>query len=91
MRADLALIGYGNVGRRFEGLLAERADVLESQHGLTCRVVATSTLRHGPVAGGNPCGGAFDASDLPPLATGHCTGPGAGRLPVHPHCGVWSQ
>jgi homoserine dehydrogenase len=61
MRADLALVGYGNVARRFEGLLAEQADVLERQHGLTCRVVATSTLRHGSVAGGKPCNGAFEA------------------------------
>ena len=61
MRADLALIGYGNVARRFESLLAEQAEVLERTHGLSCRVVATSSLRHGSIAGGKPCRGPFDA------------------------------
>ena len=61
MRADIALIGYGNVARRFERLLTERAGVLESTHALTCRIVATASRRHGSSAGGAPCAGAFDA------------------------------
>jgi homoserine dehydrogenase len=61
MRADIALIGYGNVARRFEQLLAERQRRLESDHRLTCRIVATSSRRHGTFAGGAACDGAFDA------------------------------
>jgi homoserine dehydrogenase len=46
VRADLALIGFGHVGRRFAGLLDEtREELLE--RGLDCRVVGISTARHG--------------------------------------------
>jgi homoserine dehydrogenase len=61
MRADLALIGYGNVARRFETLLAEQGQALATAHDLTCRVVATASRRHGCTAGGAPCRDAFDA------------------------------
>jgi homoserine dehydrogenase len=61
MRADIALIGYGNVARRFEHMLVEQAAALESDHRLTCRVVATASLRHGSFVDGVPCAGAFDA------------------------------
>ena len=47
MRADLALIGFGHVGRRFARLLAETRDRLASEHGLTCRIVGIATARHG--------------------------------------------
>ncbi len=47
MRADILLIGFGNVGRRFARLLAERDDVLRRQHDLTTRIVGISTGRHG--------------------------------------------
>jgi len=50
MRADIALIGFGNVGRRFARLLAERADRLAADYDLTCRIVGISTRRHGAVA-----------------------------------------
>lgn len=50
MRADIALIGFGNVGRRFARLLAERADRLAAEYDLTCRIVGISTRRHGAVA-----------------------------------------
>ena len=63
MRADLALIGYGNVARRFETLLLERRDILASQYGLECRVVSTASRRHGCFAGGRPCTDAFAAID----------------------------
>lgn len=61
MRADLALIGYGNVARRFEAMLDETRGILESNYGLTCRIVATASRRHGCTAGDAPCGTAFEA------------------------------
>jgi homoserine dehydrogenase len=60
MRADLALIGYGNVARRFERMLDEQREALARDHGLSCDIVATAT-RHGCVAGGQPCADAFAA------------------------------
>ncbi|HEY7499128.1 MAG TPA: hypothetical protein VH740_11475 [Vicinamibacterales bacterium] len=53
MLADLALIGFGNVGRRFVRLLDEQRDYLW-RRDLTCRVIAISTRRHG--AAFNPSG-----------------------------------
>lgn len=50
MRADVAVIGYGNVGRRFVRLLDERRDRLQADHDLSVRVVGTSTRRGGPPA-----------------------------------------
>jgi homoserine dehydrogenase len=47
LRADLALVGFGNVGRRFATLLAERADRLLADEHLACRVVGIATRRHG--------------------------------------------
>jgi homoserine dehydrogenase len=61
LRADLALIGYGNVGRRFASLLDEQQDALATGYGLSCRIVATATRRHGSMAGGQPCADAFAA------------------------------
>ncbi len=61
MRADIALIGHGNVARRFERMLAEQSGTLAKDHGLSCRVVATATRSHGSVAGGKPCADALDA------------------------------
>jgi homoserine dehydrogenase len=49
MHADLVLVGFGNVGRRFARLLDERRDRLSAQFGLTCRIVGISTRRHGAV------------------------------------------
>ena len=39
MRADLALVGFGNVGRRFAQLLEQRRDWLALDYDLECRVV----------------------------------------------------
>ena len=47
MTIDLALVGFGNVARRFVRLLDERLDVLRDRHGLECRVVGIATKRHG--------------------------------------------
>lgn len=55
MRADLALIGFGNVGRRFARLLDERRRRLQDEYDLSCRIVGVATARHGA---------AFDAAGL---------------------------
>jgi homoserine dehydrogenase len=47
MRADLALIGFGNVGRRFARLLDEQRARLRSECDLDCRIVGIATRRHG--------------------------------------------
>ncbi|HEY3383025.1 MAG TPA: hypothetical protein VGK32_14730 [Vicinamibacterales bacterium] len=47
MLLDLALVGFGNVGRRFVRLLDERADELRRDHDLECRIVGIATGRHG--------------------------------------------
>ena len=47
MRADLALVGFGNVGRRFAHLIDERRDQLAGEYDLDCRVVGIATARHG--------------------------------------------
>jgi homoserine dehydrogenase len=47
MRADLALVGFGHVGRRFARLLAERRDWLALDYDLECRIVGVATKRHG--------------------------------------------
>jgi homoserine dehydrogenase len=60
MRADLALIGHGNVARRFEALLLERADRLAREHALTCRVVATASRRQGASYDGERCEDVFE-------------------------------
>lgn len=54
MLVDLALVGFGNVARRFVRLLGERRDRLRGDHDLQLRVVGIATLRHGAVhdAGG---------------------------------------
>jgi homoserine dehydrogenase len=45
--ADLILVGFGNVGRRFVRLLEERASELRDIHHLDWRVVGIATARHG--------------------------------------------
>jgi len=45
--ADLVLVGFGNVGRRFVRLLEERAAELRDVHGIDWRVVGIATARHG--------------------------------------------
>jgi homoserine dehydrogenase len=58
MRADLLLIGFGNVGRRFVRLLDERRDRLEREWALTYQVTGIATRAHGA---------AYDASGLDAL------------------------
>jgi homoserine dehydrogenase len=49
VRADIVLVGFGNVGRRFARLLSERRDWLSLDYDLDCRVVGVATRRHGAV------------------------------------------
>jgi homoserine dehydrogenase len=51
---DLVLVGFGNVGRRFLGLLREQRATLEREYGVSTRVIGIATRRHGQVfsAGG---------------------------------------
>ena len=53
MRADLALVGFGHVGRRFARLLEERRDWLSLDYDLDCRVVGIATRHHGSVFQGS--------------------------------------
>jgi len=49
MRADLALVGFGNVGRRFARLIEERRDWLSLDYDLDCRIVGVATRHHGAI------------------------------------------
>ena len=49
MRADLALVGFGHVGRRFARLIEERRDWLSLDYDLDCRIVGIATRHHGAV------------------------------------------
>ena len=60
MRADLALVGFGHVARRFVTLLEERAPRLAAEHNLTCGIVATATRRGGATYGSERCADSFD-------------------------------
>jgi homoserine dehydrogenase len=46
-RADLALIGYGNVAKRFVTLLDEQRGWLAREYDLDCRIVGVATRTHG--------------------------------------------
>src|SRR5688572_19053477 len=63
MRADLALVGFGHVGRRFAELLDERRDVLRRDFDLEPRIVGIATRRHGAI---------FAAGGLDAAAAGAC-------------------
>ncbi len=47
MRLRLALVGFGNVGRAFVGLLKEKAEVLSSRYDLTCAITGVATRSRG--------------------------------------------
>jgi homoserine dehydrogenase len=49
MLADLALVGFGNVGRRLVRLLDERRAELQREFDLTWRVTGIATRRHGSI------------------------------------------
>ena len=60
MRADLALVGYGNVARRFASLIDERSSRLVADYGLDCRIVGTSTRSSGAIFRGERCQDSFE-------------------------------
>jgi homoserine dehydrogenase len=47
MLADVALVGFGHVGRRFATLMSERRERLAQDFDLDARIVGISTGRHG--------------------------------------------
>jgi len=47
IRADLALVGFGNVAQRFVGLLEESRERLTCEDALECRIVGAATRRRG--------------------------------------------
>ena len=47
LRADLALVGFGNVARRFARLLRDRRELLMREYALDYRIVGVATRRHG--------------------------------------------
>jgi homoserine dehydrogenase len=49
MRVDLALIGFGHVGRRFARLLDEQRPTLRDRYDVECRIVGISTRNHGAI------------------------------------------
>lgn len=49
IRADIALVGFGNVAQRFVGLLEESRDRLACEDALECRIVGAATRRKGAV------------------------------------------
>jgi homoserine dehydrogenase len=59
-RIDLAIIGFGNVGRRFASLLEERSERLVDDYDITCRVAGTASRRHGTVFEQETCADAFE-------------------------------
>lgn len=59
MRADLALIGFGNVGRRFARLLEEQRGRLRHEFDLECHTVGVTTRNHGYAVA--EAGGVIDA------------------------------
>ncbi|HEY0873448.1 MAG TPA: hypothetical protein VGD94_08250 [Vicinamibacterales bacterium] len=57
---DLALIGFGNVARRFVTLLDERRERIAADHQLTCRIAGKATRRGGAEYEGTRCTDAFE-------------------------------
>lgn len=47
MRADIALVGFGNVARTFVRLLQDRSALLLRDYDLECRIVGITTRTHG--------------------------------------------
>lgn len=47
MNLNIALLGFGNVGRALAELLLAKQDMLRSEYHLVARVVGIGTLRHG--------------------------------------------
>ena len=59
LRADLVLVGLGNVARRFVSLVDERADRLRAEESLECQIVGRATRTEGAWFGKTPCADVF--------------------------------
>jgi homoserine dehydrogenase len=59
-RIDLAIVGFGNVGRRLVALLDERSARLARDYGVTCRVAGTASRRQGAVFENETCADVFE-------------------------------
>jgi homoserine dehydrogenase len=79
---DLILIGYGNVARRFAGLLDEQRDVLLRDHGLRARIVGVATRRHGSALDGRTIAPASTRAFLRDAIRAHGAAAKQGRLIV---------
>ena len=63
IRADIVLVGFGNVARRFVSLLDERADRLHAVESLDCRIVGRATRTDGAWFGETACAGVPELID----------------------------
>jgi homoserine dehydrogenase len=62
MRIDIALIGFGRVGRRFARMLDEQRAVLRRAHDIECRITGIATRTHGAVVSSRSIDGAAAAA-----------------------------
>ena len=63
IRADLVLVGFGNVAQRLVSLLEERADDLRTGESLACRIAGQVTRRGGAFFGRDRCADVFAVLD----------------------------
>lgn len=63
IRADLVLVGYGNVARRLATLLDEQAEDLRRRESLVCRIAGQVTRRGGAWFGEDRCADVFGVLD----------------------------
>jgi len=78
MRADLALIGFGNVARRFVRLLDEQRHRLATDEDLEYTIVGIATRRHGAIHQPDGVDAALAARHIE--AGGHLEGIAAGTV-----------
>ena len=71
----LLIVGYGNVGREFGAMLAEKVDVLRERYGVEPRIAGIATARRGNWIADD--GAAIEPTDL--VASGW---PASGTLPA---------
>src|SRR5690242_17662952 len=65
MHLRLALVGFGNVGRGFVGLLKDKADELSSRYDVTCAITGVATRSLGGFIAGEGQSLALSADGLP--------------------------
>ncbi|MBN1285612.1 MAG: homoserine dehydrogenase [Anaerolineae bacterium] len=85
MHLNVALLGFGNVGRALAGLLVEKAPVLEAQFGLTYTVTGIATRSRGQVIDSK---GVDVREALALVAKGEALAALPGGAPSRPDAGV---